>query len=226
MRLFLHQLRAEQKLFWRSRELAFFTNWSFAHPPAIELAERIAQLAPSGLERVFFTSGGSEAVESAWKLARAFHRVRGEPDRTKIVARELAYHGTTMGALAATGITPLRAPFEPFTPGGCHVPNTNQYRLKPGFGPEMLADAVAERIEFEGPETVAAVILEPVQNAGGCFTPPPGYFQRLREICDRHGVLLVAGVTFLVTRQVVTPVRMARRVAERLAGWLREAAAD
>ena len=176
----------------QAEELGFFTNWSYAHPRAIELAARIAGITPGDLNRVFFTSGGGEAVETAIKLARQYHKLTGHPNKTKVIAREIAYHGTTLGALAATGITALRAPFEPFTPGGCHVPNTNQYRLKPGYGPEMLADAVAERIEFEGPETVAAVIMEPVQNAGGCFTPPEGYFQRVREICDRYDVLMIS----------------------------------
>jgi adenosylmethionine-8-amino-7-oxononanoate aminotransferase len=176
----------------QARELGFFTNWSYAHPRSIELAARIADLAPGDLNRVFFTSGGGEAVESALKLARHYHKLTGKPNKTKVIARDIAYHGTTLGALSATGITALRAPYEPFTPGGCHVPNTNQYRLKPGYGPEMLADAIAERIEFEGPETVAAVILEPVQNAGGCFTPPEGYFQRVREICDQYGVLMIS----------------------------------
>jgi adenosylmethionine-8-amino-7-oxononanoate aminotransferase len=174
------------------RELDFFTNWSYAHPRAIELAERIARLAPPGLERVFFTSGGSEAVESALKLARAYHRLRGDEHRTKIVARELAYHGTSLGALAATGLPGLKTPFEPVAPGGCHVPNTNIYRWPEGRDPLWAADAIEARIVEEGPETVAAVILEPVQNAGGCFVPQDGYFQRVREICDRHGVLLVS----------------------------------
>jgi adenosylmethionine-8-amino-7-oxononanoate aminotransferase len=174
------------------RELAFYTNWSYAHPRAIELAARIAALAPGDLNRVFFTSGGSEAVESAWKLARNYHRMRGEGARTKIIARELAYHGVTLGALAATGLTGLRAQFEPLTPGGCHVPNTNSYRWPADRDPLWAADAIEERILFEGPETVAAVILEPVQNAGGCFVPQPGYFERVREICDRHGVLLIS----------------------------------
>jgi len=176
----------------QAEELGFYTNWSYAHPRSIELAARIAALAPGDLNRVFFTSGGGEAVESAIKLARQYHKLTGHPNKTKVVAREVAYHGTTLGALTATGITALRAPFEPFTPGGVHVPNTNQYRLRPGYGPEMLADAVAERIEFEGPETVAAVIMEPVQNAGGCFTPPEGYFQRVREICDAYDVLMIS----------------------------------
>jgi adenosylmethionine-8-amino-7-oxononanoate aminotransferase len=174
------------------KELGFYTNWSYAHPPAIELAARLAQLAPGDLNRVFFTSGGSEAVESAWKLARAYHRMRGEGTRTKLIARELAYHGTSLGALAATGLTALRAPFEPLAPGGCHVSNTNSYRWPAGRDPLWAADAIEDRVLFEGPETVAAVILEPVQNAGGCFTPQPGYFQRVREICDRYGVLLIS----------------------------------
>ncbi len=176
----------------QARELGFFTTWSYAHPRAIELAARIASLAPGDLNRVFFTSGGSEAVESALKLARAYHRIRGGGQRHKVIAREVAYHGTSLGALAATGITSLRTDFEPLTPGGCHVPNTNAYRWPADRDPLWVAEAIEERIIFEGPETVAAVILEPVQNAGGCFTPPEGYFQRVREICDRHGVLLIS----------------------------------
>jgi adenosylmethionine-8-amino-7-oxononanoate aminotransferase len=176
----------------QSAELGFFTNWSYAHPPAIELAERIAGLTPGDLNRVFFTSGGSEAVESAWKLARAFHKMNGEGQRTKIIARETAYHGTSLGALAITGITPLRTQFEPLVPGACHVPNTNSYRWPEDRDPLWAADQIEHRIEFEGPETVAAVILEPVQNSGGCFTPQEGYFDRVREICDRHGVLLIS----------------------------------
>jgi adenosylmethionine-8-amino-7-oxononanoate aminotransferase len=176
----------------QARELGFYTNWSYAHPKAIELAARIAGLAPEGLNRVFFTSGGSEAVESAWKLARAYHKATGQPTRTKLIARELAYHGTSLGALAATGLTTLRQPFEPLTPGGCHVANTNDYRWPEERDPLWAADAIEERILFEGAETVAAVILEPVQNAGGCFVPQDGYFRRVREICDRHGVLLIS----------------------------------
>lgn len=176
----------------QAKELGFFTNWSYAHPRAIELAARIAGLAPGDLNRVFFTSGGGESVESAIKLARQFHKLNGKPNKTKIVAREVAYHGTTMGALAATGITNLRQPYEPLMPGGVHVPNTNLYRLPPGYGQENLAEAVEKRILFEGPDTVAAVIMEPVQNAGGCFTPPEGYFQRVREICDEHDVLFIS----------------------------------
>src|SRR5213595_3844490 len=112
----------------QAKELGFFTNWSYAHPRAIELAAKIASLTPGDLNRVFFTSGGSEAVESAIKLARQYHKLTGSPNKTKLVAREIAYHGTSLGALTATGITALRQPFEPFMPGGVHVPNTNHYR--------------------------------------------------------------------------------------------------
>jgi adenosylmethionine-8-amino-7-oxononanoate aminotransferase len=176
----------------QARELGFFTTWSYAHPRAIELAARIASLAPGDLNRVFFTSGGSEAVESAIKLARQFHKLHGKPNKTKVIAREVAYHGTSLGALSATGIASLREPFEPLTPGGVHVPNTNTYRLRQGFDESWFTDAIVERIEFEGPDTVAAIILEPVQNAGGCFTPPEGYFQRVREICDTYDLLLIS----------------------------------
>ena len=173
-------------------ELDFFVIWSYAHPRAIELASKIASLTPGDLNRVFFTSGGGEAVESALKLARNYHRMRGNGQKAKHIAREVAYHGTTLGALSATGITNLRSQFEPLAPGGCHVPNTNIYRWPEEREPIWAADAIEERILFEGPETVSAVILEPVQNAGGCFVPPDGYFQRVREICDKYDVLLIS----------------------------------
>jgi adenosylmethionine-8-amino-7-oxononanoate aminotransferase len=179
----------------QAAELAYATNWGTAHPRAIELAERIATLAPGDLNRVFFTSGGSESVESALKLVRAYHRARGEALRTKVIARELAYHGTTLGALSATGLPSVRTPFEPLMAGGCHVPHTDLYRAPKGADPLIAADAIEHRILFEGPETVAAVILEPVQNSGGCLPPPRGYFQRVREICDRHGVVLISDDT-------------------------------
>ena len=172
----------------QARELGFFTNWSYAHPTSIQLAARIASLAPGDLNRVFFTSGGSEAVESALKLCRQYHKLTGAPGRYKVISRRLAYHGTTMGALTATGIPAVRAPFEPLFPGSAHVANTNAYRPETGDP----AEAIRERIEFEGPETVSCVILEPVQNSGGCLVPPEGYFQRVREICDEYGVLFIS----------------------------------
>jgi adenosylmethionine-8-amino-7-oxononanoate aminotransferase len=174
------------------RELDFYITWSYAHPRAIELATRLASVAPGDLNRVFFTSGGSEAVESAIKLARAYHQQTGNPRKTKFITREIAYHGTTLGALAATGIPQLRTTFEPLTPGGVHVPNTNSYRWPDERHQLWAADAIEEKILFEGPETVAAVILEPLQNAGGSIPPQEGYFQRVREICDRYDVLLIS----------------------------------
>jgi adenosylmethionine-8-amino-7-oxononanoate aminotransferase len=177
--------------------LAYFPLWTYAHPKAIELAERLAGYAPGDLNRVFFTSGGSEAVESAWKMVRQYFRLTGQPQRNKVVSRNIAYHGTTMGALSITGIPDLKMPFEPLVPGAIKVPNTNFYRAEihqddeVAFG-QWAADEIERAIIREGANTVAAVYLEPVQNAGGCFPPPPGYFQRVREICDRHGVLLVS----------------------------------
>jgi adenosylmethionine-8-amino-7-oxononanoate aminotransferase len=173
-------------------ELDFFTLWSYAHPRAIELASRIASLAPADLNRVFFTNGGSEAVESAIKLARAYHQRTGHPRKIKFITREVAYHGTTLGALAATGISELRQEFEPLVPGGFQVPNTNSYHWPAGRDPLWAADQIEEKILYEHPDTVAAVILEPLQNAGGCIPPQEGYFDRVREICDRHDVLLIS----------------------------------
>jgi adenosylmethionine-8-amino-7-oxononanoate aminotransferase len=175
------------------RELPFYTNWSYAHPRAIELAAEVASLAPGDLNRVFFVSGGSEAVESAWKLARQYHAVRGER-RWKAVSRRIAYHGTTMGALSINGIAALRTPFEPLVPDVLHVRNTNRYHRPPEETEEeftaFLLEDLESTIEQTGAETVAMVIMEPVQNAGGSFTPPEGYFQGVREICDRYGILL------------------------------------
>jgi adenosylmethionine-8-amino-7-oxononanoate aminotransferase len=180
----------------QASELAYFPIWTYTHPTAIELAARLAQLAPGNLNRAFFTTGGSEAVESAWKLARQYFKAIGQPQRTKVIARDLAYHGTTMGALSITGLAAYRTPFEPLVPGVFHVANTNRYRCRfCSSAPACTlacADDIEVAIEREDPATVAAVYLEPVQNAGGCLTPDPGYFARVREICDRHGVLLVS----------------------------------
>jgi adenosylmethionine-8-amino-7-oxononanoate aminotransferase len=176
------------------RTLPFTSNWTVAHPPAVELATRIAELAPEGLERVFFCSGGSEAVESAWKLAVQWHTANGEPLRRKAIARRDAYHGVTLGALSFTGIPVCRTAFEPLAIPTRHVSSTNAYRHPQGadedaFCTALLAE-IEETIAFEGPETVAMLIAEPVQNAGGCLVAPRGYWQGLREICDRHGILL------------------------------------
>ena len=191
----------------QAEQLAFFPIWSYAHPNAIELADHLADYAPGDLNRVFFSTGGGEAVETAFKLAKYYWKLQGRPTKHKVISRAVAYHGTPQGALAITGIPAMKEMFEPIVPGGFRVPNTNFYRAdEMGFVPTHGADqASAERefglwaanrieemIQFEGPETVAAIFLEPVQNSGGCFPPPPGYFQRVREICDRYDVLLVA----------------------------------
>ncbi|HEY1442460.1 MAG TPA: aspartate aminotransferase family protein [Mycobacterium sp.] len=182
--------------------LAFFPLWGYATPTAIELAERLAHYAPGELNRVFFTTGGTEAVETAWKVAKQYFKLTGKPEKHKVISRSVAYHGTTQGALAITGLPLYKAPFEPVTPGGFRVPNTNFYRAPAPFRAgletdlkafgQWAADRIAEAIEFEGPQTVAAVFLEPVQNAGGSIPPPPGYFERVREICDEYDVLLVS----------------------------------
>ena len=181
----------------QSSELAYFPLWSYAHPNAIELSERLAGLAPGDLNRVFFTTGGGEAVETAWKIARQYFRSLGQPGRYKVLSREIAYHGTTMGALSITGLPSIKAPYEPLVPGSVRVVNTNFYRA-PEHGDDIeafgmwAARDIEQRILMEGPDSVAAVFLEPVQNSGGCFPPPPGYFQEVRRICDRYGVLLVS----------------------------------
>ena len=183
----------------QASELAYFPLWSYAHPAAVELAARLAELAPGDLNKVFFTTSGSEAVESAWKLAKAYFKRIGEPTRYKVLSREYAYHGTSMGALAVTGLSAIKHDFEPLQAGGIRVPNTNIYRapdFASGWSEEQFgvwaADEIERAILREDPESVAAVFLEPVQNSGGCFTPPPGYFQRVRQICDKYGVLLVS----------------------------------
>src|ERR1700756_733130 len=182
--------------------LAFFPLWGYATPTAIELSARLARYAPGDLNRVFFTTGGTEAVETAWKVAKQYFKLPGKPGKHKVISRAIAYHGTTQGALAITGLPLYKAPFEPVTPGGFRVPNTDFYRAPERFTAgtdadikafgQWAADRIAEAIEFEGPATVAAVFLEPVQNAGGCIPPPPGYFERVREICDEYDVLLVS----------------------------------
>jgi adenosylmethionine-8-amino-7-oxononanoate aminotransferase len=208
------------------RELPFYTNWSYAHPRAIELAAEVASLAPGDLNRVFFVSGGSEAVESAWKLARQYYSARGQhravaasipshpqappahdfdaeqaaklagERRWKAISRHVAYHGTTMGALSINGIPALRAPFEPLVPEVLHVRNTNRYHRPPeeteAAFTQFLLDDLRQTIEATGPETVAMVLMEPVQNAGGAFTPPEGYWAGVRAICDEYEILLCA----------------------------------
>jgi adenosylmethionine-8-amino-7-oxononanoate aminotransferase len=178
------------------RELPFYTNWGYAHPRAIELASEVASLTPGDLNRFFFVSGGSEAVESAWKLARQYYTARGDGRRWKAISRHVAYHGTTMGALSINGIPEIRAPFEPLVPEVLHVRNTNRYHRPPDETEAQftafLLDELEQTITAAGADTVCMVIMEPVQNAGGAFTPPEGYWKGVREICDRYGILLCA----------------------------------
>ena len=169
------------------RLLPFATNWATAHTPALDLAEALAQRFPGDLDHFFFVNSGSEAVESAMKVARQYHAANGDPGRVKVISRNYAYHGTTMGALGVTGLAGLQEPFLPLLPIHLRAPNTNSYRPQS----DDPAGAIEELILAEGPETISAVFIEPVQNAGGCFTPPPGYMTKVREICDRHGVLMV-----------------------------------
>jgi adenosylmethionine-8-amino-7-oxononanoate aminotransferase len=177
--------------------LPFFTNWvGFATPPALELSEKLTELLPVEVGRIFFVGGGSEAIESSLKIARQYHRLRGEPGRYKFVSRRSAYHGTTLGALSINGSPALRSQFEPLLPGCLRAPLPYRYRC-PYCADEprctlRCADEIDAIIRNESPDTVAAVILEPVQNSAGSITPPEGYFDRVREICDEHGVLLIA----------------------------------
>ncbi|GAA3591355.1 aspartate aminotransferase family protein [Klugiella xanthotipulae] len=181
----------------QAKELAFMPIWSYAHPAAIELADRLADYAPGDLNKVFFSTGGGEAVETAFKLAKHYWKLQGKPGKYKVISRQVAYHGTPQGALTITGIPAIKEMFEPLVPGGFRVPNTNFYRA-PEHGDNLAdfgqwaANRIEDMILAEGPDTVAAVFLEPVQNSGGCFPPPPGYFKRVREICDQYDVLLVS----------------------------------
>ncbi len=181
-------------------ELDFFPLWNFAHPRAIELAERVLSYAPTEMNRVFFTTGGGEAVETAWKIAKQYFKLTGKPTKTKVISRMTAYHGTSHGALSITGIAAMKQAFEPLVPSTFRVPNTNWYRAPAGFANEedfglWAANRVEEAILFEGPDTVAAFFVEPIQNSGGCFTAPNSYFKRVREICDKYEVVLVADET-------------------------------
>jgi adenosylmethionine-8-amino-7-oxononanoate aminotransferase len=180
----------------QAETLGYFPVWSFAHEPAIELATRLAALAPGDLNRVFLTPSGGEAVDTAIKLARQYFKLIGQPSRTKIISRFLAYHGTSIGALSLTGVPSIKTPFEPLMPGAVKVQTPYRYRCHDCQHLDACtlrcADDLAMRIEMEGPESVAAVFMEPLQNTGGAFAPPEGYWARVREICDRYGVLLVS----------------------------------
>jgi adenosylmethionine-8-amino-7-oxononanoate aminotransferase len=180
----------------QAETLGYFPVWSFAHAPAVELATRLAALAPGDLNRVFLTPSGGEAVDTSIKLARQYFKLIGQPSRTKVISRYLAYHGTSIGALSLTGVPSIKTPFEPLMPGAIKVQTPYRFRCHDCQHLDACtlrcADDLALRIEMEGPESVAAVFMEPLQNTGGAFAPPEGYWARVREICDQYGVLLVS----------------------------------
>src|SRR3954454_2453876 len=176
--------------------LAFNTNWGTPHPPAIRLAAALAERAPGDINRVFFTSGGSESVETAWKIVRQHYLAKGEPQRTKAIAREIAYHGVTLGALSFTGVRPMKEPFGASPIPVVRVSNTNAFRHELAHDPAAHCARLIEEMEHAiveaGPETVAMLIAEPVQNAGGALLPPDGYWPALRDLADKYGIALVA----------------------------------
>jgi adenosylmethionine-8-amino-7-oxononanoate aminotransferase len=180
------------------RELCFSPLWSAsAHPTAIELAERLSRIAPVDIEHTFFSGGGAEAVETAWKIARKYHALRGDAGRTKAIARRGAYHGLTVGTLSFTDDPGLKEPYGPPAIETRFVSHTNRFGL-PGesaddaaFTSRLLRE-LEDAILAEGPETIAMLIAEPVQNRGGCITPPEGYWPGLRTLADHYGFLLVA----------------------------------
>ena len=181
-------------------ELVYAPSWSLTHPAAARLAERLTDIAaPLGMERVFLTNSGGESVEAAWKLVRQWHIANDEPQRRKAISRNLAYHGTPMGALSFTGLDYCREPFMPMAVPVTFVSNTNAFRHElendEAAFTAFLLDEVEQAILAEGPDEIAMFIAEPVQNSGGSFMPPTGYWQGLRELCDRYGILLVADET-------------------------------
>lgn len=171
----------------QAEQLAYIPSWSATNPATIEAATLITDLAPADLDRVFFVSSGSEAIEAAIKFARQYHAARGNPRRTKVISRIDAYHGTTLGALSATALPEIRDPFLPLLEGFSNVPNTLGYA-----DGAACARLVEEEILRQGPDRVGLVLAEPVQNGGGAIVPPDGYWPELRRICDRYGVLLLA----------------------------------
>jgi adenosylmethionine-8-amino-7-oxononanoate aminotransferase len=180
----------------QAAKLAYASSTQATTIPAIQLATQLAEIAPGDLSTVFFCSGGSEAVESAIKIARQYHHLTGSPKRFKIIGRRGSYHGATFGAMSVSGTRQMSEPYySPFMSGTMHVSPPYCYRCDyrhtyPSCD-VYCVDAIEQMIQFEGPETVAAVIAEPVSASAGIVIPPPEYLPRLRQICDRHGVLLI-----------------------------------
>jgi len=179
----------------QARELDFSPPFQYAHPGVVELAERVANLTPADLDRVFFTGSGSEAVETAMKIALLYHRVRGEGQRQRFVSRERAYHGVNLGGVSLSGMVRNREHFGVGLPATLHMRHTAlpANRLVPGEGEHgaELADDLQRFVDLYGADTIAACVVEPIAGSTGILVPPRGYLARLREICDRHGILLV-----------------------------------
>lgn len=186
------QVAAEQMA-----RLAYINTFAYASPPAIDLATKLAAITPEGIERFFFVNSGSEAVETAIKMAQQWHFLRGDKKRTKVIARRGSYHGATLMALSVNGSTyASRVPFEPLSPNARFIPGINCYRCPyEKTYPEcnvFCARTYEDLINFEKPETIAAIIAEPISTANGCFVPWQEYWQTLRALCDKYGILLIA----------------------------------
>jgi adenosylmethionine-8-amino-7-oxononanoate aminotransferase len=178
------------------QKISYVSPFSFPNEPAVELAARLAEISPVGKDaRVFFVTGGSEAVESALKISKQYQRLRGFQGRTKTISRRIAYHGTTMGALAVGGLTGVRKVYEPLLPGARHVPIPHRYRCdycaRSSDCSGQCTREVANLMEFESPDTIAATIMEPVQNSGGCIVPPLTYYPEIRRLTRENGIVMI-----------------------------------
>jgi beta-alanine--pyruvate transaminase len=214
------QRRIVEAIQTQAAKLDFVSSFQMSHPAAFELAGRIADIAPEGLDHVFFTNSGSESVDTALKIARGYHRARGEASRIRFISRARAYHGMGWGGLSVSGIVRHRRDFGPLLPEVDHLPHTHDLehaafsRGQPQWGAH-LADELTKLLQIHDPSTVAAVIVEPVTGSGGVLPPPVGYLERLRSICDQHGILLIfdevitgfgrLGAAFSATAFGVTP---------------------
>lgn len=178
------------------QKIPYVSPFAFPNEPAIELSAKLASISPMGKDaRVFFVTGGSEAVESALKMSKQYQRLRGFQGRYKTISRRIAYHGTTMGALSVGGLTGIRKIFEPLVPGARHAPLPHRYRCEYCWDKAecsmQCTHEVANLMDFESPETIAALIMEPVQNSGGCIVPPPTYYPEIRRLTAEHGIVMI-----------------------------------
>ncbi|KJC51179.1 omega amino acid--pyruvate aminotransferase [Bradyrhizobium sp. LTSP885] len=190
------QKRIVEAIQTQAAKLDFVSSFQMSHPAAFELAGRITEITPEGLDHVFFTNSGSESVDTALKIARGYHRARGEASRIRFISRMKAYHGMGWGGLSVSGLSRHRRDFGPLLPEVDHLSHTHDpehaafSRGQPAWGAHF-ADELDKLLLIHDPSTVAAVIVEPVTGSGGVFPPPVGYLERLRKICDQHGILLI-----------------------------------